>query len=130
MGGLCFWQQGLPFTATLSAEEVFALACRLPSLSAEHGTEMAYSNTGWRLGQRILEQVTGKPYKDTVAEVSGELGLAFRLPYDGSEIVPGLATGYWNDGTGWRRGHNGPHFSASGGLVGSAFDLAGWASAL
>lgn len=126
----CFWQQGLPFTATLNAEEVFALARRLPSLSAEPGTEMAYSNTGWRLGQRILEQVTGKPYKDIVSELSGELGLAFRLPYDGSEIVPGLATGYWNDGADWRRGHNGPHFSASGGLVGSAADLAGWASAL
>lgn len=124
------WQQGVPFTATLSAEEVFALACRLPSLSAEPGTEMAYSNTGWRLGQRILEQVTGKPYKETVAELSGELGAAFRLPYDGSEIVPGLATGYWSDGTAWRRGHNGPHFSASGGIVGSAADLAGWASAL
>ncbi|RYE30429.1 MAG: class A beta-lactamase-related serine hydrolase [Hyphomicrobiales bacterium] len=126
----CLWQQGVPFTATLSAEEVFALARTLPSLSAEPGTEMAYSNTGWRLGQRILEQVTGKPYKDTVAELTGELGLAFRLPYDGSEVVPGLATGYWNDGAAWRRGHNGPHFSASGGLVGSAADLAGWASAL
>lgn len=124
------WQQGVPFTATLSAEEVFAFACRLPSLSAEPGTEMAYSNTGWRLGQRILEQVTGNPYKEIVAELSGELGAAFRLPYDGSEIVPGLATGYWNDGTAWRRGHNGPHFSASGGIVGSAADLAGWASAL
>lgn len=125
-----FWQQGVPFTATLNAEEVFALACRFPSLSAEPGTEMAYSNTGWRLGQRILEQVTGKLYKDIVADLSGELGLAFRLPYDGSEVVPGLATGYWNDGAAWRRGHNGPHFSASGGLVGSAADLAGWASAL
>jgi CubicO group peptidase (beta-lactamase class C family) len=124
------WQQGVPFTATLSAEEVFAFACRLPSLSAEPGTEMAYSNTGWRLGQRILEQVTGNPYKEIVAELSGELGAAFRLPYDGSEIVPGLATGYWNDGVAWRRGHNGPHFSASGGIVGSAADLAGWASAL
>lgn len=126
----CFWQQGVPFTATLNAEEVFALACRLPGLSAEPGTEMAYSNTGWRLGQRILEQVTGKPYSQTVAELSGELGASFRLPYDASEIVPGLATGYWNDGALWRRGHNGPHFSASGGVVGSAADLAGWASAL
>lgn len=124
------WHQGVPFTATLSAEEVFAFACSLPALNAEPGTEMAYSNTGWRLGQRILEQVTGKPYKETVAELSGELGAAFRLPYDGSEIVPGLATGYWNDGTAWRRGHNGPHFSASGGIVGSAADLAGWASGL
>lgn len=125
-----FWQQGVPFTATLSAEEIFALACRFPRLSAEPGTEMAYSNTGWRLGQRILERVTGKPYSDTVEELSGALGLAFRLPYDSAEIVPGLATGYWRDGAAWRRGHYGFHFSASGGIAGSAADLAGWASAL
>lgn len=125
-----FWQQGVPFTATLSADEVFALACRFPSLSAEPGTEMAYSNTGWRFGQRILERVTGKPYSRIVAELSGELGLSFRLPYDSSEIVPGLATGYWSDGAAWRRGHYGFHFSASGGIAGSANDLADWASAL
>jgi len=125
-----FWQQGVPYTATLSADEIFALACRFPSLSAEPGTEMAYSNTGWRLGQRILEQVTGKPYSQTVVDLSGELGLSFHLPYDSSEIVPGLATGYWNDGAAWRRGHYGFHFSASGGIAGSAADLAGWASAL
>lgn len=124
------WQQGVPFTATLSADEVFASACRFPSLSAEPGTEMAYSNTGWRLAQRILETVTGKPYSETVAALSGELGLSFRLPYDGAEIVPGLATGYWREGAAWRRGHYGFHFSASGGIAGSAADLAGWFSAL
>ncbi|UZF91836.1 serine hydrolase domain-containing protein [Bosea sp. NBC_00550] len=125
-----FWQQGVPFTATLSAEEIYALACRFPSLSAAPGTEMAYSNTGWRLGQRILELITGRPYRDIVAELSGDLGLSFRLPYDAAEIVPGLATGYWRDGESWRRGHYGFHFSASGGIAGSAADLAGWASAL
>ncbi|CAM5773273.1 serine hydrolase domain-containing protein [Bosea minatitlanensis] len=125
-----FWQQGVPFTATLSADEIHALACRFPSLSAPPGTEMAYSNTGWRLAQRVLETVTGRPYGETVAALSGELGLAFRLPYDSAEIVPGLATGYWRDGARWRRGHYGFHFSASGGIAGSAADLAGWFSAL
>ncbi len=124
-----FWQQGVPFTATLSADEIHALACRFPSLSAPPGTEMAYSNTGWRLAQRVLEKITGRPYGETVAALSGELGLAFRLPYDGAEIVPGLATGYWRDGESWRRGHYGFHFSASGGIAGSAADLAGWFSA-
>lgn len=124
------WQQGVPFTATLDAEEIFAAACRFPGLSAEPGSEMAYSNTGWRLGQRVLEKVTGQPYAETVAALSGELGLAFRLPYDGAEIVPGLATGYWRAGESWRRGHYGFHFSASGGIAGSAGDLAAWLSAL
>ncbi|MGO4285409.1 serine hydrolase domain-containing protein [Bosea sp. TAB14] len=125
-----FWQQGAPYTATLSADEIYALACRFPSLSAPSGTEMAYSNTGWRLGQRILEKLTGKPYGETVAALSGEFGLSFRLPYDSAEIVPGLATGYWRDGAAWRRGHYGFHFSASGGIAGSSADLAGWFSAL
>jgi len=125
-----FWQQGVPYTATLDAEEIFALARRFPSLSAAPGTEMAYSNTGWRLGQRVLEKVTGKPYAEIVAALAGELGLGFRLPYDGAEIVPGLATGYWRAAEGWRRGHYGVHFSASGGIAGSAADLASWLSAL
>ncbi len=125
-----FWQQGVPFTATLDAEEIFALARCFPALSATPGTEMAYSNTGWRLGQRILEKVTGKPYAEIVAALSGELGLGLRLPYDGAEILPGLATGYWRSAENWRRGHYGLHFSASGGIAGSAADLAGWLSAL
>lgn len=125
-----FWQQGVPYTATLDAEEIFALACRFPSLSASPGTEMAYSNTGWRLGQRALEKVSAKPYAEIVAALAGELGLGFRLPYDGAEIMPGLATGYWRAAEGWRRGHYGFHFSASGGIAGSAVDLASWLSAL
>ena len=60
----------------------------------------------------------------------GEPGLAWAAPWAVPLITTGLATGYWNDGADWRRGHNGPHFSASGGLVGSAADLASWASAL
>lgn len=124
------WQQGVPFTATLSAEEIFALACRLPRLSAETGTEMAYSNTGWRLAQRVLEQETGRPYADIVAELGAAVGAGLRLPYDGAEILPGLATGYWREGESWKRGHYGLHFSASGGIVGSAEDLANWAGAL
>ena len=124
------WQQGVPFTATLDAEEIIALACRFPGLSAETGTEMAYSNTGWRLAQRVLEQVGGRPYAGIVAELGAAVGAGLRLPYDGAEIVPGLATGYWREGEGWKRGHYGMHFSASGGIAGSADDLANWASAL
>ena len=124
------WQQGVPFTATLDAEEIFALACRFPGLSAETGTEMAYSNTGWRLAQRVLEQVGGRPYTGIVAELGAAVGAGLRLPYDGAEIVPGLATGYWREGEGWKRGHYGMHFSASGGIAGSADDLANWASGL
>lgn len=125
-----FWQRGIPYTAGLSAEEIFAAAQRFPSLNAEPGTEMAYSNTGWRLAQRMLEARLGIPYAAALERLMAEFSLPIRFPHDESEIVPGLATGYWRDGANWRRGRYGFHFSASGGITGSPAALAGWASAL
>lgn len=124
------WQQGTPFTASLSASEVFSAACRLPGLNAEPGTEMAYSNTGWRLAQAILERRTGKSAAQLVKELMAPAALPIRFVSDESEVVPGLATGYWHDGQGWRRGFYGFNFSASGGMAGSAAGLARWAAGL
>lgn len=124
------WQQGTPFTASLSAGEIFAAACRLPSLNAEPGSEMAYSNTGWRLAQAILERRTGKSAAQLVEELMAPAALPIRFVSDESEVVPGLATGYWHDGQAWRRGFYGFNFSASGGLAGSATGLARWAAGL
>jgi CubicO group peptidase (beta-lactamase class C family) len=124
------WQQGTPFTANLSASEIFAAACRLPGLNAELGTEMAYSNTGWRLAQMILERRTGKGAAQLVEELMAPASLPIRFVSDESEVVPGLATGYWHDGQGWRRGFYGFNFSASGGMAGSAAGLARWAAGL
>jgi hypothetical protein len=59
-----------------------------------------------------------------------EFDLLLRFPQDETDIVPGLATGYWRDGQDWRRGRYGFHFSGSGGIIGSAAGLARWASAL
>lgn len=124
------WQQGVPFTAGLSAQDILSVARRLPGLNAAPGTEMAYSNTGWRLAQRVLERVTGVPYAETVAALAASMNLDMRFVQDAAEIVPGLATGYWRDSVDWRRGHYGFHFSASGGMAGSAAALVGWLSAL
>lgn len=124
------WQQGTPFTASLSAGEIFAAACRLPGLNAEPGSEMAYSNTGWRLAQAILERRTGKRAAQLVEELMAPAALPIRFVSDETEVVPGLATGYWHDGQGWRRGLYGFNFSASGGMAGSAAGLARWAAGL
>lgn len=124
------WQQGTPFTASLGAAEILAAARRLPGLNAEPGTEMAYSNTGWRLAQAILEWRTGKPYAQLLAELLAPLGLPIRFASDESEVVDGLAAGYWHDGAAWRRGRYGFNFSASGGIAGSAAGLARWLGAL
>lgn len=124
------WQQGTPFTASLSASEVFSAACRLPGLNGELGSEMAYSNTGWRLAQAILERRTGKGAAQLVEELMAPAALPIRFVSDESEVVPGLATGYWHDGQGWRRGFYGFNFSASGGMAGNAAGLARWAAGL
>lgn len=124
------WQQGVPFTATLSATDIRAHLRRLPRLNGVAGEEMAYSNTGWRLAQAIAERRTGSSYAETVDKLVAPLGLPIRFVADESEIVPDLATGYWRDGGGWRRGRYGFNFSASGGIAGSAAALARWCSAL
>ncbi len=125
------WQRGVPFTATVSAEEIGAVLRRLDATCAAPGTEMAYSNTGWRLGQTVLQARCGLPYAQALRRLLFDpLGLLITFPYDEAEPVPGLATGYWRVGETWKRGHYGMHVSASGGLVGSAVALARWAGAL
>lgn len=125
------WQLGIPFTATLSAETVATTLGRLHATCAAPGMEMAYSNTGWRLGQAVLEQKSGLPYAKYLRDrLFGPLGLSMAFPYDEAEPVPGLATGYWTGPNGWRRGRYGMHLSASGGVAGSAAALAHWAGAL
>ncbi|MFC7554373.1 serine hydrolase domain-containing protein [Pseudoroseomonas wenyumeiae] len=125
------WQQGVPYTAGLNAAEILGVARRLPGLNAAPGTEMAYSNTGWRLAQSVFPAQRGVAYAEALRRrLLAPLDLPIRFPEDETEAVPGLATGYWWDGASWRRGRYGMHFSASGGLTGSAAALARWLVAL
>ena len=124
------WQQGTPFTASLDAERLFAAVLRLPALCGEPGEEMAYSNTGWRLAQRLLERRTGQTYAQLAAELFAPLDVAARFVSDESVVVEGLACGYWREGEAWRRGRYGLNFSASGGMAGSVVALARWLGAL
>ncbi|MCG7361051.1 beta-lactamase family protein [Roseomonas sp. ACRSG] len=125
------WQQGVPYTASLGGAEVLGIARRLPGLNAVPGTEMAYSNTGWRLAQSVFPAQRGVPYAEALRRrLLAPLDLPIRFPEDETEAVPGLAAGYWWDGASWRRGRYGMHFSASGGLAGSAAALARWLVAL
>jgi CubicO group peptidase (beta-lactamase class C family) len=103
---------------------------RLDGLNFATGTEISYSNTGYRLVQAAIE-AKGIDYRAALAErFFAPLGLSITLPEDQTEPVPNLATGYWKSAEGWRRGVYGLHFSASGGLAGTARDLMLWAQAL
>lgn len=124
------WQQGVPFSASLGEEDLRNRVWKLPGLNGPPGTEMAYSNTGWRLAQRVLCRHLGLDYATATTRFVEPLGLPIRFTRDESECVPDLAVGYWHDGQDWRRGRYGLHFSASGGMAASAAALAGWGAAL
>ena len=64
-------------------------------------TEIFLDLDGARVIRRItlaLEAHHRKPYRDLVAELARSVGATFQFPTDESEIVPGLASGYWRDG--------------------------------
>ena len=125
------WQRGVPFTASQSRAEIAATLAAVDALCAAPGKEMAYSNTGWRLGQAVLEARSNEPYAQVLRRLLpayADTGIVF--PDDETQPVPDLATGYWRDGNDWSRGRYGMHFSASGGLAGSGADLARWGAAL
>ncbi len=124
------WLCGVPFTASLDRAALFGFLCTLDALSSPPGTEMAYSNTGWRLLEHVLDR-RGFPLGTSLqAQFFAPLGLGIRFPADEAEAVPGLAPGWWRAAAGWRRGRYGLHFSASGGLAGTPRDLARWLAAL
>lgn len=127
------WQCHVPPTAAMSRAMLFQLVARLPGLNYPQGSEISYTNTGYRLMQHVLEKRLGGAIGEAWREAYfAPLGMgATHFPEDWTDPVPGLARGYWKDAAGgWHEGRYGPHFSGSGGLAGSANDLARWCAAL
>ena len=124
------WLLGVPITAAMDRHALLDFVRRIDGLNFATGTEISYSNTGYRLVQAALE-AKGIDYRTALRErFFAPLGLTITLPEDQTEPVPDLAAGYWQAPEGWRRGVYGMHFSASGGLAGSARDLMLWTQAL
>ena len=124
------WALGVPITATQGRDALLRFAATLDGLNSPENTAISYSNTGYRLVQTALDAM-GMPLEASLRQrFFDPLGLGIVLPEDWGVPVPGLASGYYGDNGEWRRGAYGMHFSGSGGLVGSAVDLAGWAMAL
>ena len=123
---------GLPSSASITRAEAFDAIRRLPGINGVPGAEMTYTNTGYRLVQHVFPEQRGRSYAELLRErLLRPLGLeAIRFPEDESEPVADLATGYWHDGSEWRRGRYGLQYSPSGGLAGSAATLALWGAAL
>jgi CubicO group peptidase (beta-lactamase class C family) len=124
------WLLGVPPSATMGEPALLEFVRRLDGLNYPAGTEISYSNTGYRLLQAALA-AQGIDYGAALREtLLRPLDLGIRLPYDETEPVANLAGGYWKSPTGWRRGRYGLHISASGALAGSAHDLVAWLQAL
>ena len=123
-------QLGVSATTTLGRDGMLGFVADVAGLNFTPGTEISYSNTGYRLVQAALE-AKGLDYGGELhARFFRPLGLGITLPVDETDPVVGLATGYWRAARGWLKGRDGPHISASGGLAGSGRDLAIWAQAL
>jgi len=123
---------GLPYSALVDLDRLDAFCDRLERRNGEHGREIVYSNTGYRLVERGLAlrgALFGPWIEDTV---NAALGTALLYPAHWDRPLNGLAEGYWRGGPegSWRTGTYGPGLSASGALTGSARDLAIWLAAL
>jgi CubicO group peptidase (beta-lactamase class C family) len=124
------WLLGVPWTATLDRDALLRFIASVDALNFTPGTEISYSNTGYRLIEAALGQ-SGRDYASLLQERFFQpLGLTMTLPEDETVPVPSLAGGYHHTQGGWRRGRYGLHISASGGLTGTAQDLVTWLQAL
>ncbi|MBU9820275.1 beta-lactamase family protein [Rahnella sp. BCC 1045] len=100
------------------------------ALNFPAGTEISYSNTGYRLVEEILKQ-KGILFEDLLQKhIAQPLDIAFHAPETWFDIVHGLVPGYWQDATGWKTAVAGLHLSASGSLTGSARSLSVWLQSL
>ncbi|MCC6720135.1 MAG: beta-lactamase family protein [Acetobacteraceae bacterium] len=124
------WLLGNSSSTHLDRHALLDFVTGIDALNYPPGTEISYTNSGYRMVQAALE-AKGTEYGTALRDsFFRPLGLSMHLPEDESEPVANLATGYWHAPQGWRRGRYGLHYSASGGITGTARDLASWAHAL
>ena len=113
------------FTQTL-APDLLAFHAGLPRLNYAPGTQVHYSNGGYRLVEEAL-RAHGLLFDDFLRdEMRSPTGLPMRAAELWTDPVPDLVTGYWHDGSTWREGFQGMHLSAAGSLSASGRALAEW----
>ncbi|KAB8313449.1 class A beta-lactamase-related serine hydrolase [Erwinia endophytica] len=117
---------GLSVYNATSAASLLTLLSDLGDLNYPPGSEVSYSNTGYRLVEEALK-AKGILFDDLIQQhINQPLGLRFSAPETWFDIVPGLAPGYWLQHNQWRLASAGLHLSASGCLTGSVTALSQW----
>jgi len=121
------------YGSRLTPEDVIQIAHSRP-MDFDPGTGFHYSNTGYFLLSRIVEQVEGHPLGEVLdTRIFGPLGMRQTRMADPEAIVPNRASGYWADKTGTlinRRAIETSSTLGAGGLLSSAHDMALWDEAL
>ncbi|HEI8865300.1 serine hydrolase [Serratia sp. AKBS12] len=112
------------------AAPVLEFVYGLNRLNFPAGSEISYSNTGYRLVEAALN-AQGHTFDRLVQQhIAEPLKVQLRAPESWFDIVPELVPGYWPTPHGWQLASNGLHLSASGSLTGSANALTRWLQSL
>ncbi|WJY14849.1 serine hydrolase domain-containing protein [Pectobacteriaceae bacterium CE90] len=121
---------GLSVYNTTSAADLLDFLTQWGSLNYPAGSEISYSNTGYRLVEEALK-AKGIYFADLLRQqVCEPLGIQLHAPETWFDIVPDLMPGYWQGATGWQLASAGLHLSSSGCVAGSVQDLTVWLQSL
>ena len=124
---------GADLGTPVTEAELDAAIARQTGLNFTPGSRFLYSNSGFRLLGRVVEQVSGQKLSTFLEErIFQPLGMTrTRHTPDLARPVPGLATGYLPDGAaGFTRAQHAFPLGGEGGLVSGIEDLALWARSL
>ena len=121
----CLSLLGLSVYTETKAGPLLDFLARQTRLNYDVGTEISYSNTGYRLVEAALER-QGVFFRDFVHQRGVQAGATFDAPEIWNDPVIGLVPGYWRDGEHWQLSAAGLHISASGSMTGSGESLAKW----
>lgn len=126
----CLTLLGLSVYTETEASQLLDYLASLKRLNFDAGSEISYSNTGYRLVEAALER-KGFRFNDFVkSDIAQQLGIFMEAPDVWNDPVAGLVPGYWKSGKKWQLSSAGLHISASGSLTGSGMALTKWAQAL
>ncbi|MDU5781450.1 MAG: serine hydrolase domain-containing protein [Pantoea sp.] len=117
------------YNATTDADLLAFLAAE-SELNYPPGSEISYTNTGYRLVEEALK-AKGVRFDALLQQyICQPLDISLTAPETWFDVVPGLAPGYWFDGSRWQLASAGLHLSASGSVAGSLRHLTRWLQAL
>ena len=126
----CLTLLGLSIYTETHNDQLMDFHATMERLNFDAGTQVSYSNTGYRLVEIALERL-GLRFDDYLqSEIVPMLGVQLKAPDVWNDPVDGLVPGYWHDGKKWQLSSAGLYISAAGSLTGSGTALATWAQAL